>query len=173
MLKAYAGIGSRRTPPDVLILMSNIARDLGDLGWTLRSGHAQGADQAFEAGARKKEIFLPWRANKYNSLPEGHIVAACQPRMVQIAARHHPNWAACSEEARKRHTRNVCQVLGEHGNKPSHMVICWTEGGRGDGGTGQAIRVAASYDIPVFDLALEGELEALIRFINEIEGTTP
>ncbi len=33
------------------------------------------------------------------------------------------------------------------------MVVCWTPGGRGRGGTGSAIRLARSREIPVHDLA--------------------
>jgi hypothetical protein len=33
------------------------------------------------------------------------------------------------------------------------MVVCWTPGARGRGGTGSAIRLARSREIPVHDLA--------------------
>jgi len=33
------------------------------------------------------------------------------------------------------------------------MVVCWTPGARGRGGTGSAIRLARSRGIPVHDLA--------------------
>lgn len=66
----YAGIGSRRTPPDVCADMTRIAQALGARGFTLRSGGAAGADQAFEEGAadqRLREIYLPaegWRGSE-------------------------------------------------------------------------------------------------------------
>ena len=40
----YAGIGSRKTPPDILKLMEEIAWRLRDLGWTLQTGACAGAD---------------------------------------------------------------------------------------------------------------------------------
>jgi hypothetical protein len=46
------------------------------------------------------------------------------------------------------------------------MVICYTPGGRSGGGTGQAIRVAELYGIPVFDLAREYDQRALCEFVN-------
>ena len=62
----YAGIGSRRTPDDVLEQMTQLAQELGKLGWTLRSGGADGADRAFQDGAEavggRREILLPWDA---------------------------------------------------------------------------------------------------------------
>ncbi|MYE02246.1 MAG: hypothetical protein F4Y03_13415, partial [Alphaproteobacteria bacterium] len=42
---AYAGVGSRRTPPDVLDAMSDIAQTLGDAGTALSTGGADGADK--------------------------------------------------------------------------------------------------------------------------------
>ena len=37
----------------------------------------------------------------------------------------------------------------------SKFVICWTKNGKGTGGTGQAIRIAKGFGIPVFDLAIK------------------
>ena len=59
----------------------------------------------------------------------------------------------------KLQARNCYQVLGEHLNDPVKMVICWTPRGSGSGGTGQAIRLARAYKIPVFDLGNPAALE--------------
>ena len=42
----YAGIGSRETPTRVCEVFTEIASWLAGNGYILRSGHAQGADQA-------------------------------------------------------------------------------------------------------------------------------
>lgn len=52
MRRIYAGIGSRRTPKEVVLVFESIARYLGSRGFLLRSGHAPGADVAFERGGR-------------------------------------------------------------------------------------------------------------------------
>ena len=54
----YAGIGSRQTPQHIQDTIRTIAAELGARGWLLRSGHAEGADIAFEMGAKDhpKEI---------------------------------------------------------------------------------------------------------------------
>ena len=57
----YTGIGSRKTPKTILKLFTEVAIYLSKQGYILRSGGAKGADQAFERGAAKKEIYLPWR----------------------------------------------------------------------------------------------------------------
>lgn len=63
-MEAYAGIGSRDTPEDILRLMAVVAAKREDDGFILRSGGADGADTAFESGvvsSDMKEIYLPWK----------------------------------------------------------------------------------------------------------------
>lgn len=173
----YAGIGSRQTPPEVLQQMEYLGKQLADV-WTVRSGFAEGADKAFCLGAEqangKMENYLPWlrfndaplnqedsRFIAFEDIPEDLKV---QARL--IAAKFHPNWEACSNAAKALHTRNVFQVLGWDLQTHSHMVICWTPRGSGSGGTGQAIRIARGYGIPVFDLAIEEHKQKLCQFVE-------
>jgi hypothetical protein len=153
--KYYAGIGSRETPDHVLMRMSDYAVRLGERGFVLRSGGARGADTAFEQGAppTHRRIYVPWSG--FNGRSEG-IVVGEDERLRHIAQSHHPRWSACRTGARKLHTRNVAQILGHTQPAiPSRFVVCWTEGARGGGGTGQAIRIARAYGVPVYDLADE------------------
>ena len=160
----YAGIGSRRTPVDVLDLMTRIAKRLDGWGWTLRSGGADGADDAFNNGAlQRPEIYLPWRNFR-------GIIGARLPQptaeAMTIAAQHHPNWKNVYKAARSLFARNVHQVLGADCATPSAFVICWTpDGSTGEttsrtGGTGQAIRIAGAHRIPIFNLARQDHREA-------------
>lgn len=176
--KIYTGIGSRETPEPVIKVMSQLGRALANHDWTLRSGHAPGADQAFEYGAvtAKKplvhaEIYLPWNGfegARDNGGP--FIVPPFDPKVERIAANFHPNWAACSQGARKMHSRNVYQVAGLDLHTPSDMVICWTKDGKRGGGTGQALRIAEHLKIPIFDLAV-CTLEQIQEFVNN--GVVP
>jgi hypothetical protein len=148
-MRAYAGIGSRETPAEVLALMTAAARELDRQGWTLRSGGAKGADTAFAQGVSsvRKQIFTA-----RDSIPEDAF---------GMAADAHPAWGACSDYARRLHARNVMQVLGHELDDPSKFVLCWTPDGaetaeetsRHTGGTGQAIRIACMHNVPVFNLA--------------------
>lgn len=166
----YAGIGSRETPFDICSGMTAIASLLGNAGWHLRSGFAAGADQAFFVGAQEAggnfTNFIPWKG--FNSSPKDPrwVVPNFTCELMDIAASHHPAWNRCSDMAKRLHARNVCQVLGMDLKTPVEMVICWTQGGKGQGGTGQAIRIAQAYGVPVFDLAIEGQSEALEAFVN-------
>ena len=139
-MKRYAGIGSRETPLKVLNRMDALATYLEDMGWTLRSGGAKGADTAFESGlfdVKNKEIFT---AN--SDIPE---------EAFQMAEQFHPAWHACKDYARKLHARNGMIIFGQDMKTPVNMIVCWTKDGKATGGTGQALRIADYYEIPVFN----------------------
>lgn len=151
-MKIYAGIGSRQTPRDVLARMTTIGRDRAAAGWTLRSGGADGADAAFEAGCDaglgRKEIFLPWNGFNASRSPLYPPTAAA----VAMAASVHPNWAALSPGGRLLHARNCHQVMGEDLESPVDELVCWTEGGADVGETRTAIVLARRRGIRVTNL---------------------
>lgn len=161
--KAYAGIGSRKTPADELITMGFMARELERFGFTLRSGGAEGADLAFENGVTdpaNKEIYLPWPG--FNGHSEVGVIWPIEQRLLEarkIAAKFHPIWDRLSGTQQHFHIRNVFQVLGRDLNDPVKFVICWTEGGKHGGGTGQAIRIAQAYSVPIFDMGSVSSME--------------
>lgn len=159
-VKVYAGIGSRETPPDVLDLMRRLAGLLGSLGFTLRTGGADGADTAFEQGATggMTEVFLPWPGfNGYQPLTMLRRPKA--PEAYRIAAAAHPGWHRLGDAAKSLHARNAHQVLGADLKAPAALVLCWTRDGATEkttsrtGGTGQAIRIAVAHGVPVYNLA--------------------
>jgi hypothetical protein len=158
----YAGIGSRETPPEILLRMTKGAAWLSSKGYTLRSGGAPGADSAFEAGAESKEIYLPWRGFNGNPSPLYTIT----PEALKIAAEHHPAWDHCSSAAQKLHARNVHQILGKDLKTPVHFVLAWTKDGGATGGTGQAIRIARRCEIPVFNFYFDDCVPSLLKFLK-------
>lgn len=153
----YAGIGSRETPQDTLHLMNRIAAHLARQGYTLRSGGAGGADTAFEAGcdaaAGQKQIFIPWSGFSGRRAGEPGVHVGVGPNALALAERMHPNWSACSRGARALHARNGYQVLGPKLDTPVDFVVCWTPQAHRGGGTGQALRIAESHGITIYDLA--------------------
>ena len=173
---AYAGVGSRRTPPDVLDAMRDIAQTLGDAGTALSTGGADGADKAFETGARRTDapitVHTPWPG--YNGYrpgrdPETDIdvvhpesTATIEGRTyADLAREHHPYWSRCSRGARALFVRNVSILAGalddDGGTLPVRAVIAYTPNGlsvgREAGGTGHTLRIAASLDIPCVNLS--------------------
>lgn len=145
MTKYYAGIGSRRAPVEMLEFATLVAVVMNHLGFTLYSGGADGMDRAFELGAGdKKQIFIPWKGFNNSDAP----AVVLKEEAYKIAAEHHPNWKNLKESVRKLHTRNVYQVLGYDLKSPARVIYCWTPP---TGGTTQALRIAATYNIPVLN----------------------
>ena len=87
-------------------------------------------------------------------------------KLFRIAESFHHGWYYLRQFERKLHARNVCQVLGRDLKTPSRCVLCWTRSASGSGGTGQAIRVANAYKIPVFDFAKPYAYESAREFLG-------
>lgn len=171
--RAYAGVGSRETPDEIMNMMYAAARQLEEAGLILRSGGANGADAAFEDGVispSMKQIFLPWNGFNNRYLGEPGTYRLEEPYLGaarKIAMDHHPAWNRLSYGAESCMVRNVAQVLGPKLDSPSLFVLCWTPNGEGGGGTGQAIRIAKTYGVPVFDMG-KMDLDTIAQSITQI-----
>ena len=151
----YCGVGSRETP-DVVAPHA-----------VLRSGGAEGADTAFEFGATlgqgRKEIYLPWK--NFNGRINGELL---EPSLesYDLAKTFHPRFSYLSQGSKKLIARDGHQVMGKDLMTPCDMVICWTKDGKATGGTGQAIRIADAYDIPVYNLHGPEALSWILEVID-------
>jgi hypothetical protein len=147
--KTYAGIGSRETPVEVQQKMTEIASRLSRIDYVLYSGGAEGADSAFERGAEQKVIFLPW--DNFNGRKVNEVDYVQPPGNLDLVKQFHPNYHALGGRARALMSRNSYQVLGPDLQSPVEFVLCWTKDGNASGGTGQALRIAKDYNIPIFN----------------------
>ena len=169
MKKIYwAGIGSRETPQELKQLIKKITEELNAKGFILRSGGAPGADYFFEIASipEQREIYLPWKGFNGNESELYGVTFGA----LNLAEKYHPYWKNLSLGAKKLMARNCYQVLGQDLKTPVSFVVCWTKDGKASGGTGQAIRIANDLQIPVFNLKLDGEYEALMHYINKLES---
>ena len=160
MTRAYAGIGSRSTPHDILKLMKEFGRRAALSGYVLRSGAAKGADSAFEEGCDlangEKQIFLPWKG--YNNSTSTYYEDSL-PQAYELAKMIHPAWNQLTAAARKLVARNMHQINGPQFYEPVEFVVCWTKDGceshttygRATGGTGTAICAASFHAVPVYN----------------------
>lgn len=153
MNKIYTGIGATDTPLYIQSAFVTIGWVLASKGYILRSGHAPGADISFEFGcdvvSGSKEIYLPDPA--FNGSLEKMVPIS--EAALELASTIHPNWEACKRKpfAMRAHGRNCYQALGVNLDLPSDFTICWTEGGRGQGGSRTAIQLALKNNRPVID----------------------
>lgn len=171
-IKYYAGIGSRETPPEIEPLIEESAGFLSRLGFILRSGGAPGADTMFEMNCTgEMEIYLPW--SKFNNNTSSLIIDSMDHEIVykarEIAKKYHQGWTYLSPAAKKLMTRNTFQVLGYDLKTPISFVVCWTQGGKIAGGTGQALRIAKDMNIPIFNFFNKDSLYKLKVHITNIE----
>lgn len=162
----YTGIGSRRTPDNVLEIMERAAIALRNRGFILRSGGANGADAAFEKGAMDMaEIYLPWP--KFNGRTS--TLNRVSEEAVQLALSLVPDPG--KDSVRRLFGRNAYQVLGYGLNNPSTGVIYWapeTHEGVVSGGTRVAVYLARKHNIPCINLYFQKHREYLMQELNLI-----
>lgn len=184
-MKFYTGIGSRKTPQEILSLMRQLGTSLAENGWTLRSGAAEGADTAFMqgwlkwAGAHRDEaeenplaeIYLPWENFcGQTSKMIGNVIVQSPHKLEkaeEIVSKIHPYWDNCGPAARVLHTRNVFQVLGAKLNEPSKFVLYWAPEKNGvvQGGTATAVHLARSKGITTYNLMDEAVRVKMKKFL--------
>ena len=180
----YTGIGARKTPGPIndILEFSPLykffywGKTLAIKGFILRSGHADGADLAFEKGCDsvngKKEIYLPWKSfngsdsELYNLSKEAYDIAAYI---------YGTGWKYLKPPVKKLMARNMFQIMGYDLKTPSKFVLCWTPDGctskqnrsKKTGGTGQAIAYADEMKIPIFNFKNPNDE---IKFIDFLSG---
>jgi len=165
----YAGIGARQTPPEILRKMRAIGRQMARAGHQLATGAAKGADQAFAKGAAtvsdaRITLYLPWQGYEREwiqsiLLPRvtPNVVTHIDAAALASVSKYHPAPDRLSAGVVKLHARNYNII------RHAELVICYTPGGNGGGGTGQAIRIARDRGIPVHDLGIPNVLAAYER----------
>lgn len=145
-------------------------------GIYVRSGHADGADYAFEQGAQDHAIvYMPWRGfGSDRPLLTKHVVypkyasGYARQSAKQSVFKFHPRAHSLGDTAMRFMTRNYYQVMGSKTKKkPVNAIVCWTPNGSGSGGTGQALRIGQYYDIPVLDLGHKFNCNLKIHTIIE------
>lgn len=171
-----AGIGSRETPVYICREMEKIGVWCKEHGHIVRSGHADGADYAFEKGALKScDVFLPWPGfNQALTLLGNPVkITASKEQLDEFVRKFHPSPERLSSGAWSLHGRNACQILGPQLSSPVDAVVCWRIK---SGGTDQALRIASSYGIPILNMSLlqfntASKVIARLEQINSTKST--
>lgn len=165
------GVGSRKTPSEVLAQMTKIGEWCRQTRTPLRSGHAEGADWAFEVGAQEMCVaYLPWASFNQNlSSGARKVLYKETEESWALVQEIHPAPNRLTHGARKLHGRNVWQVLGSSLSTPSTALVCWTPDGKTVGGTATAITLAERSGVPVFNLA-SVDFNFVLERLVEIRG---
>ena len=167
----YAGIGSRETPTIILKGMRNFATYMAEQGHTVSTGGAKGADSAFIDGAMQGNgslrNYLPFPG--YNGYRDNIMPFDQSKKVMDLAKKYHPAWNRCSPTARLMHARNCNIILGPHLIEPVAFILCWTPDGLVTGGTGQALRLAKDYMIPVCNLGKAKTMEEAFEMLQTLK----
>jgi hypothetical protein len=165
----YAGIGSRQTPQEVLNKMTEVAKYLDGLGYTLQTGFTfkdkntgldeEGADKAFSDGAQNKILFGPSGIRK--TINGETSVDTYNPNVTtkstDVVKEVHPAPEKLSPGALKLMARNTNQIFGKNLDSTVDFVIFYAPETnnplRPKGGTGQAVEMARRKGIPTINLA--------------------
>lgn len=159
-MKLLTGIGSRETPESICEEMTKLGAWAKSNQIYVRSGHADGADWAFEVGARESCIvYLPWRGfnnklEKREDTNAKYVIVPDDEKYTKITREFHPRSDMLSAGGRKLMNRNACQILGINLDSPTECVVCYTsDWQKPSGGTSQALRIADHYKIPIINMS--------------------
>lgn len=168
----YAGIGSRKISVEEELYISDLGKKFSKMGFFLYSGHADGADMAFEKASDPElsVIWLPWKDfnGKINS-NTGIVVGDREEAKESL--KYHPNPKSLSKGGRALMGRNRFQVLGDPPLYPMvDFIVCCADEFNGKllGGTSQAIRIANKYNIPYFNIRYLENRSKLDNYISII-----
>lgn len=154
-MNSYSGIGSRNITAKESKRISLVSDYMFSLGYVLYSGHADGSDVSFEQHCQGFGIsFLPWDGFNKNLISSTIKISNISQSAYESVSQFHPNSKSLSSGALKLMARNYHQVCGI-GSLPvvDFVIFCADEkNGNVLGGTGQAVRIAKSLNIPCINL---------------------
>jgi hypothetical protein len=167
--KYFSGVGSRATPKEIEPLIKKYSKILVDLGYILRSGGALGFDSMIENSydlyGGQKEIYLPFPGYNGNQ----SYLSGVSNGALKLAEKYHPAWHRLSKTGKELMGRNSFICLGLKLIHPSDFILCWTPEGKEKGGTGQSMRIANAFSIPIFNLAIEKDIDAFDNYLEMVK----
>lgn len=167
MSKIISIIGHRDSPPEILETIGKIAEFFAKKGWILRTGGAEGVDEAALEGFQriansKVELYLPWQG--YND----HRGLLWTQENWNEAAKHHPKWDTLKGTVKQLHARNMSIILGLDNKTLSDLIVAYTRNGEEVGGTATGLRCGKAHDIPIYNLGAKTGLTKLRKFCKKL-----
>jgi hypothetical protein len=150
-MDVYAAvIGTRKPDQNQILMATEVIRWLNVRNVIIRTGGAVGIDHLAMRLATRLEVYIPWPGYNKTLIPS-HAKTYCaqdtslyRDKWFASVYKYHPNPIALTNGARHLHARNYPIVDGVI------MVNAFPDE-RGEGGTGQGIRIAKDLNIPLFE----------------------
>lgn len=153
---AYAGIGPRHPPADVLRAVAHLAHHMTAEDWHLHTGAADGLCDAFAAATPSTERtrYVPWPGYRGLSGPDCVTLSDAELRdCSRVGAEFHPRWQRAKAGARKHLAHDIAVLLGADTRTPVHAILTWTPLGQPTPDTATAERIAHAYSISFLNMA--------------------
>ena len=187
-IRYYAGVGSSsKTTGESIDVLTSTAEDLCKNGFVLRSGGADGADDAFERGAgSRRDIYYGNTRHKMHGKYVNSPVNEPGHRLVKdgqnatlaekiIATTLEPShWRAICAKGdfvKNLFRRNTMQILGYDLNEPVEFLVCYALPDEGKnsvlGGTKAAYNLARDLQIPTFNFAVPKDVKRWTEFVTQ------
>lgn len=168
--KAYTVAAPREMPAEVLEQFAKIARKMDALGYTVRTGGGDGADDIVAQNAAKIELYLPWK--KFNG--KVGVVEKPTEEAQALAKKAHPAYDKVKETVQLLIARASHLVLGTNLRDPVKFIVCYSEDGVEEaakrtaktGPAGQLITIAKEHNIPIFNLKNGNAMSRLVEFTD-------
>lgn len=177
---SYAGIGSRSITEQEKLIIQKTASELSKKDILLYSGNAPGSDINFQIGSNCKcVLYLPWK--NFNTAEYdvnkciNHFIVGDTKDGIESVLKFHPNPKSLSKGAKALMSRNFHQIVGYATFPQVSFVLCCAnykcveDKIQVDGGTGQAVRIANSLNIPVFNIRKPNWLNDLKMFVDTLK----
>lgn len=184
----FACVGSRNTPLDVLKVMIRLGKTLTDLGYTITSGDAYGADRAFYYGAKQSKYFKQNGAKIY-VIHDGFLGRSTDDDVFidvrkfkdmketyqKLAQEARGTLKGLNEKGIALHSRNVLQILGPTLEDKADGIFFYAQTvgkNKVKGGTNTAYQLAKSNQVGIIkNLYLEDDLNWCLDWLKENETT--
>lgn len=174
LYRPYVGTGNKDIPEDVAQTFKRLAKELHELGYTLRTGCLDGTEQALESCDVTKEVHIPWKGFNDRDTKFSYVA----PEAKILAARYQPGYDGLKPVIQAFLTKNVRLVMGQNVKSPALFALIWTEDGAETvqeksiktGSTGHVIAIASLLKIPVFNLAKPDAEARLKRYLQVNNG---
>lgn len=168
--KAYAVYGDERATEEACKLMATITQELEQQGWIQRNlGDTDIDDECLNVIDDPDTVELIPNSTRYET-PSYDL--SQKLHSMEQAFMHHPTWKHCSSLERENYYRVTQLVVGYVVKANTKFIVCYLE----DEPTNYALqleRLCQTKDIPIFNLAILGELDNLITFVEKYHVSNP
>lgn len=179
MTKYCTLVGSRNVPDDIAKLQHKIGANVVERGYIIRSGNADGSDINFQRGGYevdrgKVHVYLPWASfnSRFNvDGPMYYTLSEYEAEYAQqmlIRSKVMPYIRKVKDSSKKFHSRNFYQATG-YNMQQSDVCISYAptdKDGIETGGTRTAAQVSRYYGIPVYNLFIDEQREAVCKLLE-------